>query len=108
LSLYLPLLLDPSWLTVHVERHSIIYDSRLIYDGVVPHFALRLLYAAIICLPLLASSATLVKIFGILISLSVGLTFAFATYAFTSVWCFFAAVLSVWIAVVMRRAPRPA
>jgi hypothetical protein len=108
LSLYLPLLLDPAWLAVRVERHSIVYDSRLIYDVGVPHQALRLFYAAIICLPLLASSAQPVRVFGLLIAASMALSLGFAAYAFTSVWCLFAAVLSAWIAVIVRPLPRPA
>ena len=68
----------------------------------------RAIYAAIICIPLLLSSVAQVRVFGWLILGSVVFGFLFLSYAFTSVWCFLAAVLSAYIYVVLRRTPRPA
>ena len=103
LSLFAPLLVNPDWLIVELARGSIIYDTRLIYDGVVSKTVLRITYAGVICLPLLASSAPGVRIFGILVTLSVLLAFLFATYAFTSIWCYLAAVVSAYVAFMMFR-----
>jgi hypothetical protein len=106
LSLFAPLLANPDWLSVKLVRGSIVYDTQLIYDDVISKTALRLTYAAVICIPLLASTAPGVRAFGMLVTLSVLLAFLFATYAFTSIWCYFAAVVSAYIAFMMFRLPR--
>lgn len=105
LSLFLPLVFRPDWLSVELARNSILYNTQLIYDDVVSKTILRVTYAAVICLPLLASTASGVRTFGVLITLSVIVAFLFAVYAFTSIWCYFAAVLSGYIVFMMFRLP---
>jgi hypothetical protein len=84
LSLFAPLLINPDWLTVDCARGAILYDTRLIHDDVVRKTVLRTTYAAVIRLPLLASTAPGVRFFGALVTLSVLVAFLFAPYAFTS------------------------
>lgn len=108
LSLYAPAAALPDWLEVEVVRGSIVYNTRLVYDGVVSTTVLQGVYVAVVCLPLLASSAPEVRGFGVLVTLSVVVTFLFVTYAFTSVWCYFAAVVSGYVALLMSRLPRHA
>jgi hypothetical protein len=86
-------------------RNSIQYDTRLIYDDFGSVTVLRLAYAALICLPLLACTAYGVRTFGVLITVSVIVTFLFSAYAFTSVWCYFAALLSGYVVFLMFRLP---
>lgn len=105
LSLFAPLVVNPDWLTVGFARGSILYDTRLIYDDAVSKSLLRITYAGVICLPLLASTAPGVRTFGVLVTLSVLLAFLFATYAFTSIWCFLAAAVSAYLAFAMFRLP---
>ena len=105
LSLFGPLTVLPEWLVVEIVRGSIVYDTRLIYDDAVSKTVLRVVYAAVICLPLLASSAPRVRAFGMLVTLSVLLAFLFATYAFTSIWCYLAAVVSAYVVFMMFRLP---
>ena len=80
--------------------------SRLIWEGIVPYTVIRVVYAGIVCLPLLFSSEKQIRIFGVIITLSVIAGFAFAQYAFTSVWCFMAAIVSGYILVAMRSVSR--
>jgi hypothetical protein len=105
LSLFAPLVIYPDWLPIGLQKHSITYDTRLIWDGIVPHNPLRAVYASIVCIPLLLSSVKSVRVFGVLITLSVIIGFLFAQYAFTSVWCFMAAIVSGYILFVMRQVP---
>ena len=105
LTLYVPLLVRPDWLDIGMARGSIVYESRLVYEGLVSTTVLRLVYAGVICLPLLACTARGVRSFGVLVTLSVVLGFLFATYAFTSVWCYLAAVVSAYLAIAMLRLP---
>ena len=107
LSLFVPLLIHGDWLGIGIAQASILYEPRLIWDGLVGHTPIRVVYAAIICGALLLSTDRNIRIFGGLITASVILGFVFAAYAFVSIWCFFAALISLWIVVVVRRRPVP-
>lgn len=107
LSLYLPLLLHPDWLVVGISRHSILYEPVLIYDGYVSRTAVRAFYAMIVSIPLLFSTVASLRHFGLLIFASVILSAVFFIYAFVSIWCFFAAVLSLYIIVILRDNKKP-
>jgi len=106
LSLFAPLLFNPDWVPLRIVKHSIDYNSRLIWEGVVPYSVIRVIYACIVCLPLLFSSEKHIRIFGVIITFSVIAGFAFAHYAFTSVWCFMAAIVSTYLLFAMRSVGR--
>lgn len=97
LSLFMPLIFNPDWVPLRVVRHSIDYNSRLIWEGIVPYGVIRGIYATLVCVPLLFSSVRQLQIFGAIITLSVIIGFVFAHYAFTSVWCFMAAIVSIYL-----------
>lgn len=103
-SLYLPLLIWPDWLSVTVVKHSILYQPVLIYDGIVPRDGVRALYAIVVAIPLLFSSLPALRRFGAAITVSVVLSALLFEYAFVSIWCFFAALLSVYLVMVVRAA----
>lgn len=105
LSLYVPLLLSADWLSVRVVQGSIFYQSTLIYDGFMPRTVLRLFYAAIVALPLLISTVASIRLFGALILASVISGLVLFDYAFTSVWCFIAAILSIYVLRIVQRVP---
>lgn len=107
LSLFVPLLFNPDWVPLKIVRHSIDYNSRLIWEGIVPYNVIRGVYASIVCVPLLFSSEKQIRIFGAIIALSVIAGFVFAQYAFTSVWCFMAAIVSSYLFFVMRSLRKP-
>ncbi|SDC61564.1 DUF6629 family protein [Ruegeria marina] len=96
-ALYLPLLLTPQTLDISLVRHSIQYKNPGLFPGEAAKTAARLVYALVICLPLAGSSHAQVRIFGALIVASVAAGFVFAAYAFTSIWCFLAAMISGYI-----------
>lgn len=101
---YGTLLFNAGWLSVGVEGHSIVYDVASPYRGPIsigiPPSAL---YALIILVPLLFSSQRHFRIFGGLVAVSIVAASVFYGYAFVSVWCFFAAVLSLYLVVMLRR-----
>jgi hypothetical protein len=61
----------------------------------------RAFYALIILVPLLVASDRYIRIFGIIIATSVAISTVFFGYAFISIWCYFAAVLSFYILVMI-------
>ncbi len=106
LSLFIPLIFNADWVPLRVVRHSIDYNSRLIWEGIVPYDVIRGVYASLVCVPLLFSSVRDFQIFGAIITLSVIIGFVFAQYAFTSVWCFMAAIVSSYLLFAMQSVRR--
>jgi hypothetical protein len=111
--LYAPLAAGPGrWLSVEVVHHSIAYElSGLPAFQLAPRVVWRVGYLAFICLPLLVARPG--SGYGNRVGLGAGLLVAvlFAVsylvywYAFTSVWCFFAAVVSLLLGLAFRHLP---
>lgn len=97
------MLLHPDWMSVAVREHSINYNFSVPYRSPV-HIPITpaALYALTILVPLLFSSYRQIRIFGGLVGLSMALASAAYGYAYVSVWCFFAAVLSLYIVYMIR------
>lgn len=103
LAFFIPVLMNSNdWLTTKIVGHSIAYEFKTlsplqdISDG-----AWQLLYALIILIPLLASERRQIQIFGVLVVLSAVSSYLFFAYAFLSVWCLFAALLSAYLVVLL-------
>jgi hypothetical protein len=95
--LYFPILISPeATLTVQAEHHSITYnyDNLLVFQYV-SRFWLKVLYLLTVSVPFLISSEKKAVIPPLLVAGSMIVTVVFFGHAFVSVWCFFAAVLSV-------------
>ena len=106
-SLFLPIMLREDWLSVAVVHHSIKYQTTLIYDGIVGREVLRVIYAAIIVASLFICSARKIRVFAVLIFVSVIAARLFFDYAFISVWCYFAAVLSLYVLYIVHEELKP-
>lgn len=106
--LFYPLLVDPNLLTVHAEHHSVQYEypSLAIYDTI-PRQPLRILYFLSVALPPALCSESWGRLPAIVLGASALLAWVFFEYAFVSVWCFFAAVLAIYLCVVFYRLPTP-
>lgn len=102
---YFAVLFHPGWMSVSVEHYSIVYDITSPIRGSfsIPVPA-SVVYALIILVPLLFSSYRRLRAFGGLVLLSVVLTSVAYGYAFVSVWCFFAALLSLYLVYMVRNA----
>lgn len=103
LGMFIPLLLNPEWLSVSVINDSIHYKLTLISDGYVSQPTHTAFYATIILIPLLLSSDRYHKILGGMILFSGILTWVFYKWVFVSVWCYFAAVISLYIFFIIAR-----
>ena len=107
-TMFPPFLLYPNWLTVSVANHSIIYQTTLIYDNYLPKIVGVSVYMAILILPLLLSSERYIRILGKLILFSMMASLIFFNLAFISVWCYFAAVISLYICYIIIVKAEPA
>ncbi len=101
LSVFLPSLLLADWLSVEQVQQSLEYKTVLIYDGLVSRTVLRVIYAVIIVSALLMASSWKIGVFGGLILVSLLVASHFFAHALISVWCFFAAILSIYIAIIL-------
>jgi hypothetical protein len=99
--MYVPLLIHPDWMQAVIVRHSIQYELRFVTEGFVPDRLLAVVYGGVILLPLLLASDRYHKILGVMVLVSGLVTLALYDWAFMSVWCYFAAILSLYIFVVI-------
>lgn len=97
LLLYVPLLFNQDWVTVSIVNYSIKYKAILLHDEYVHIKIMNLLYASFTIVPLLLASDRYLNVFGGIVVFSLAITSLFFDYAFVSVWCYFAAVISVYI-----------
>ena len=101
--LYLPLVLQSNWLTVQVAHHAIQYETRLIFDKWMSQQVDRCLYALIVVTPYFIASSNLIKILGGLVLSSAIVTDWMLNDVFVSVWCFCAAIISLYIVYVVSK-----
>ncbi len=97
LSILLPALFQRGGLEVEVVQRSLEYHTVLIYEGFISRAVLKVFYAIIVVSALALSSNGYIRFFAVMITLSLLLTYVFFAYAFISVWCFFAAGLSLYL-----------
>lgn len=97
------MIFHPEWMSVGVREHSITYDFSVPFrsSNYLP-ITPAALYALTILVPLLLSSHRLIRVFGVLVILSSVLTSEVYGYAYVSVWCFFTAVLSLYLVYMIR------
>ena len=100
---YLPMLMNAYSIQTHMCANSIQYNTHTILDALINTHVGKYIYIGIIILPALISRDWAVKLFGGLIFLSVLATYLFYSYAFNSVWCFFSAIISIYIIYIIRR-----
>lgn len=100
---YAVMLLHPEWMVVSVREHSILYSYTVPYRSSI-HLPITpaALYALTILVPLFVSSHSRIRVFGVLAILSMMLTAEVFSHAYVSVWCFFAAVLSLYLVYMVR------
>jgi len=101
LSMFVPLLVHADWLSVEVLGHSIKYHVTLLHDDYVPIIGMNILYAMFTLVPLLLASDRYINIFGTVIIVALAVTNLYFDHVFISVWCFFAAILSFYIFIVI-------
>lgn len=107
--LYMPVAADPDrWLTTKVVHHSIQYEylGLPIYT-VIPRDVLRLFYFLTVFAPLAVGGTAGFRWFGVLLALSAVVSQFIFSYAFVSVWCLMAAVLSGQLCYLFYTMPPP-
>ncbi len=104
---YLPAVMRyHEWLEVTVVEHSIRYDlTRLPGATTAAGAVWQAVYMSAVCCPLLLSRRRPVRAFGLVAVAAAVVTYLQFRYAFASVWCFLAALLSLILAYALYRLP---
>ena len=106
LGVYGPLFISVDSPVADVINHAIHYNvSGSTTFQFVPVLLWEAMYIAIIASPLFASNSRKILYLGIAIVLSAAVSYLIFWFAFTSVWCFFAALLSLYLCIVFRNLP---
>ena len=106
LGVYVPLFINVDSPVADVINHAIHYNvTRSTMFQFVPVLLWEAMYIAIIASPLFASNDTKILYLGIAIVLSAAISYLVFWFAFASVWCFFAALLSLYLCIVFRNLP---
>ena len=109
LLLIVPLAIHPAWFSVEVFHHSLHYSvtSSPVF-GILPDPWWEPLYFIVVATPLFISSERKFINAGIAAVLSAAATHIFFHHVFATVWCFFGAVLSLYLCVYFARLARRA
>lgn len=96
--MYTPYTLHPDWLSVSVNGHSIAYTPILLTDGFLPQNLIYAIYLLLVGAPPLLSSHPALRVFGAGLLLAVPVTYFIYYLAAYSVLCFFAALMTLYLA----------
>lgn len=108
IAFYLPVLLNPPALQPAVHTNGrLLYDvsnlHSIIHNFITTEPVGELVYWGFIVLRLLAVRNQAVKLFGVMIFVSIFLTWLTYSATFNSVWCFYCAVLSIFVIWIINR-----
>ena len=106
LALFLPLALNPDFLETRPMHHSLYYDMRKspVFQWM-PLVWWEILYVAVVAAIPMMSRTSGFFLFGVALVLSAAVSHIFYWYASASVWCFFAAMLSLYLCFAFRGMP---
>lgn len=94
---YLPYFAHDGWLVTRFLERAVSYEDRELLDAIIGRQATYAIYVVIVILPLLVSSAREARIFGLLVTVVLIVTYVFFRYAYVSVFCFGGAVMSAYL-----------
>lgn len=99
--LYLLYSIATDGITASIAHNSIAYHSTHLYP-----VTMMLMYLIATCGSCLVSSHAMVRLFGIVLLISFGISLLFFYATFFSVWCFFGAILSIIVYLHVRHVSR--
>jgi hypothetical protein len=107
LCMMVPVLFRPDWVRLHVTSHSIHYriDASPVVKAV-PGVVWSVMYILAVTTPLFVSSRKRLLQAGVALILAAVVARVFFDFAFASMWCLFAAALSLYLCFVFYRLRR--
>lgn len=100
---YIPYFAHENWLVVRVFDNAIGYQGTVLFDLIMRREITNSIYVSIVVVPLLTSSISGLKIFGVIILAVILVTYLFFQYAYISAFCFGAGVMSLYLVYLVFR-----
>ncbi|HWA23735.1 MAG TPA: DUF6629 family protein [Caulobacterales bacterium] len=94
---YIPYFVHKGWLTTTFLRHAIRYTDTQLLDALMTRETTYLIYLVFIIMPLIVSSDRAARIFGLLVTLALAVTYVFFSFAYISVFCIGGAIMSFYL-----------
>ncbi len=105
--IYLPMVFyHYNSLFIHAKQNSIHYQTPALFYVNIPMFVLRLIYVSLIVIPVLMVSNRLIQIWAIVLAITFFIAVYYYEYAFTSIWCYFGAVLALGLSYIAYKMPK--
>jgi hypothetical protein len=98
---YFPYFAHDGWLETKFLPHAISYQGTILFDFIMRREITNAIYLFVILAPLLTSSDKHIKVFGILLTGVVIVTYPFFTSAYISVFCVGGVLMSIYIVYVI-------
>ncbi|MFV2031957.1 MAG: DUF6629 family protein [Gammaproteobacteria bacterium] len=103
LTLYVPHLFNPDWISVSINRNSLAYEGTMLLDFVMPRMPTNILYVTLIILAPLLSRYLHVKYFGLTLIGVVVVDYLFLRYAYISFFCLLAGLGTLHLIYIIAR-----
>lgn len=94
---YFPYFAHDGWLTTRFLPRVISYEGKELFDYIIGRYTTYTIYVTVVVGSLLLSSDINVRIFGLLVATVLVVTYLFFSYAYISVFCFGAALMSFYL-----------
>lgn len=94
---YFPYFAHNGWLTTQFLPHVIVYEGKELFDYIIGRHATYTIYVAVVVGSLLLSCEANIRIFGLLVTVVLTVTYLFFSYAYISVFCFGGALMSLYL-----------
>lgn len=94
---YFPYFAHDYWLVTNFLGKAISYEGNEIFDYIIGRPATYMLYVSFVIGPLLLSSHSNIRIFGLLVLAVLIVTYVFFAYAYISVFCFGGGLMSLYL-----------
>jgi hypothetical protein len=94
---YFPYFAHDNWLITNFLERAISYEGEELFDYIIGCPATYMLYVSFVIGPLLLSSHSNIRIFGLLVFSVLIVTYIFFAYAYISVFCFGGGIMSLYL-----------
>ena len=94
---YFPYFAHDGWLTTRFLPRIIVYQGKELFDYIIGRNTTYAIYVGVVAGSLLLSRNMNVRIFGLLVTTVLVVTYLFFSYAYISVFCFGGAIMSLYL-----------
>ena len=94
---FLPYLAHDAWVQTNFLPRAVVYGGKEMVRSIIGEIPTYAIYLTLVILPSLFATDRRVKLFGVLIAAAFSMTYLFFRYAYISVFCFWGAIMSLYL-----------